>query len=289
MRYSGGMKTRCGWWAVCWLAVVAVAATNEVRTLKIYPFDPNNAAVIETVRALVGADGLVTPDRANSRVLVITTVEHHRQLGQALPALTVTPRNVQVEVRFRQAGRAQQRGASLEGSRLVLEPNPLNKGSFKVRGVVTSRVTTTTDDTTQLLTVSSGREAALFVGQEVPYLDFLQDYLVYQRVLVERVSWEKVGAQLLVQPTIIGDGPHINIRLIPQLSGLVEGKPYMKKLTELATEVEVADGRTLQIGGLGQHAEFYDRFLVGFNQDGSTQSLNITLTPHILPAAGGVR
>jgi hypothetical protein len=63
----------------------------------------------------------------------------------------------------------------------------------------------------------------------------------------------------------------------------------VKKITELATEVEVADGRTIQIGGLGKHAEFYDRFLVGFNQDGSTQSLSITLTPHILPATGGGR
>jgi hypothetical protein len=270
-------------------ASAATVTTNDVRTLKIYPFDPNNDAVIETVRALVGADGMVTPDRANSRVLVITTAAHHQQLSQALPALTVTPRNVQVEVRFRQAGRSQQRGASLEGSRVVLEHNPLNKGSFKVRGVVTSRVTTTTDDTTQLLTVSSGREASLFVGQEVPYLEFLMDYLVYQHVLVERISWEKVGAQLVVQPTIIGDGPNINIRLIPQLSGLVEGRLFTKKITELATEVEVADGRTLQIGGLGKHAEFYNHFLVGFNQDGSTQSLNISLTPHILPAVGGAR
>jgi hypothetical protein len=48
----------------------------------------------------------------------------------------------------------------------------------------------------------------------------------------------------------------------------------------------VADGRTLQLGGLGQHAAFYNRFLVGVQQDGTMQSLGISLTPHILPVVG---
>jgi type II secretory pathway component GspD/PulD (secretin) len=148
------------------------------------------------------------------------------------------------------------------------------------------KTTTTSDNTTQLLVVSSGRAASLFVGTEVPYLDYLTDYLLSQRVLTERIAWERVGAQLVVQPTIIGEGPNINIKLYPQLSGTVGGKPYTRQLIELATELEVADGRTLQIGGLGRHADFYNRFLIGVQRDGSTQSLNISLTPHILPAVG---
>ena len=285
MRYSERMKTWRRWLVIGFLTVAASAATtNEVRSLKIYPLDPNNTAVIEAVRELVGTDGLVTPDRANSRVLVITTAAKHQQIKQALPTLTMPVRNVRVEVRFRQAGRAQQRGLALEGRRPVLEYNVLNKGSFRVREVPTSHVSVTTDDTTQILTVASGHEASLFVGEEVPNLDYLMDYLVYWHVLNERITWEKVGSQLVVQPTIIGDGPNINIRLIPQLSGLVEGHYFTKKITELATEVEVADGQTLQIGGVGKHAEFYNHFLMGYNQDRTTQSLGIMLTPHILPS-----
>ena len=291
MRYSAAMQTRRSWLAACgaallWASLCPAADTNEAQVLKTYPLDPNNEAILATVRALAGKDGVVTPDRANSRVLVITTAARHTQLKAALPSLTVVPRNVQVTVRFQQAGRQQQRGVSVGGRGTYMEPDPLHRGSLRMRVSAIDNTTTTSGDTTQFLTVSSGHAAALFVGKEVPYLDYLMDYLVGRRVLTERIAWERVGAQLMVQPTIIGEGPNINIRLYPQLSGTVAGKPFTKQLIELATEVEVADGRTLQIGGLGQHAEFYNRFLVGVQQDGTTQSLGISLTPHILPVVG---
>ena len=291
MRYSGAMKTRRGWLAACgaallWTGTCAVADTNEAQVLKTYPLDPNNEAILQTVRTLAGKDGVVNPDRANSRLLVITTAARHAQIQAAVPNLTCVARNVQVTVRFQQAGRQQQRGVSVGGRGTYPEPDPRRKGSLRVRVSAINNTSTTSGDTAQLLTVSSGRTAALFIGQEVPHLDYLMDYLVGQRVLAERIAWERVGAQLVVQPTIIGDGPNINIRLYPQLSGTVAGRPFTRQFIELATEVEVADGRTLQIGGLGRHAEFYNRFLVGVQQDGTVQSLGISVTPHILPVVG---
>ena len=77
MGYSVTMKTRWNWLAmlgVLLLALVAAALdTNETQSLKVYPLDPNNPAILDTLRALVGKDGMVTLDRVNSRVLVITT------------------------------------------------------------------------------------------------------------------------------------------------------------------------------------------------------------------------
>ncbi len=266
-----------------WLMLPLMAAeTNETQTLKTYPLDPNNAAILDTVRVLAGQEGVVTPDRANSRVLVITTAARHEQIKQAVPTLVVVPRNIRIEVRFQQAGRQQQRGVVV-GGRGTLEAG---RGRMRIDVGAVDKTTTTSDNTTQLLVVASGRAASLFVGTEVPYLDYLTGYLLSQRVLAERIAWERVGAQLVVQPTIIGDGPNIGIKLYPQLSGTVGGKAYTRQLIELATELEVADGRTLQIGGLGRHADFYNRFLVGVQQDGTRQSLNISLTPHILPAVG---
>ena len=282
MGYSAAMKTRWLGLLLCWALPLLAAETNEAQSLKTYPLDPNNAAILETVRTLAGKEGVVTPDRANSRVLVITTAARHEQIKQAMPALVVVPRNIRIEVRYQQAGRQQQRGVAV-GGRGTLEAG---RGTMRINVGAVDKTTTTSDNTAQLLVVSSGRAASLFVGTEVPYLDYLTDYLLSQRVLTERIAWERVGAQLVVQPTIIGEGPNINIKLYPQLSGTVGGKPYTRQLIELATELEVADGRTLQIGGLGRHADFYNRFLIGVQRDGSTQSLNISLTPHILPAVG---
>lgn len=291
MGYSVPMKIWQGWQAVLcaafvWVVSCPAAEPGGERVLKTYPLDPNNAAIVETVRALAGPEGVVTPDRANSRLLVLATAAQHAQIKAAVPSLAVTVRNVQVEVRFKQAARQQQRGVAVGARGTIMEPDPLHRGSLRVRVNALDNTTTTSGDTTQLLTVSSGRAASLFVGTEVPYLDFLMDYLVGRRVLAERIAWERVGAQLMVQPTIIGDGPNISIKLYPQLSGTVNGKPFAKQFIELATEVEVADGRTLQIGGLGQHADFYSRFLVGMQHDGTTQSLNISLTPRIMPVVG---
>ena len=290
MGYSAIMKTRWSWLAMLGALLLALAAaaldTNETQSLKVYPLDPNNAAILDTLRALVGQDGLVTPDRVNSRVLVITTAARHAQIKQAVPSLVFVPRNIQVEVRFRQAGQQQQRGVSVGGHGTFLEPDPMRRGSFRVHGSAVDNTITTSGNTVQLLTVSNGRQASMFVGREVPYLDYLMDYVVSRRLLPQSIAWEQVGSSLLVQPTIIGDGPNINIRLIPQLSGVVAGKPYSIQLTEVATEVDVADRQTMQIGGLGRHADFFNRFLVGVQEDGSVQSLNITLTPKIMPAVG---
>ena len=279
-------------------------APVEAPSLKIYPLDPGNAAVVEMVRQLAGTNGLVTLDRANGRILVSTTTARHAQIAEAVPGLRTPPRNVRIEVRFNQGGRERRTGLSLETQRGgYLEQDGLVKGRFHVRPAVTETVSQTTTTTRQFLLVASGREAALFVGAEVPYLDYILDYGVHCGALAERIAWQKVGAYLLVQPTVLGDGPDIEIRLTPSLSGLVEGRPMETRFTTLATTLTVRDGATVNLGGLGQsatrktsgvggrgaagpHATFYAKFLMGTDRSGAEQALDITLTPHIVGPAG---
>ena len=282
------------------------AAPADIQTLKIYALDPGNEAVVQVLRGLVGTNGLVTLDRINSRILVITTAARHAQIVENTPALRVPPRNGRIEVRYNQAGRDSHTGLAVETKgRAFLTRDPLNKGRLRVQPALTESVTQTSSTVTQFLMVASGREASLFVGAEVPHLDYILDYGVQCGVLAERIAWQNVGAYLLVQPTILADGRDIEIRLTPSLSGTVEGRPYETRFTALASVLTVRDGATVNLGGLGQsaaragsrldaggagqagaRANFYAKFLVGMDRSGVEQSLNITLTPHIVGPDG---
>jgi hypothetical protein len=102
-----------------------------------------------------------------------------------------------------------------------------------------------------------------------------------------QVAWRDVGSFLAVEPTVIGDGPLIRVRVTPELVGTVNGSPYETKFSSVATEVTVSDGETITIGSDAKNTEFYSRFLIGVSRSGSSRRLNITMTPHIhsLPPA----
>ncbi len=74
------------------------------------------------------------------------------------------------------------------------------------------------------------------------------------------------------------------MRVTPELSGVVEGRPERIRFAQAATELVVRDGETLQLGGFDQHRDFYDRFLIGSRRGGQAQSLAIELTPRVQPA-----
>jgi type II secretory pathway component GspD/PulD (secretin) len=138
----------------------------------------------------------------------------------------------------------------------------------------------------QTLLVASGRQASLRVGESVPYVDWFVDYGTRYGYLQQSINWKDVGASLIVEPVVIGEGPMIRIRLTPELSGLVDGNVYRTSFSRVATEIVVQDGQTFQIGGLDKDEDFYSRFLIGFDRSGSRQALNITLTPRIVDSSG---
>ena len=74
----------------------------------------------------------------------------------------------------------------------------------------------------------------------------------------------------------------MKIRITPVLSGLVDGKPFQVRYTQVATEVSARDGQPVRLGGMDRHNEFYNRFLIGIEKTSKTSTLNITMTPRIM-------
>jgi type II secretory pathway component GspD/PulD (secretin) len=89
------------------------------------------------------------------------------------------------------------------------------------------------------------------------------------------VVFKKVGTKLAVTPKIRGD--YIEVSLTPQISYLSEGRRDVISIKELATTVMVANGQSINIGGLIKDEEFSEYF---FKTD-TASKLDIILTPRI--------
>ena len=272
---------------VFFLAALAAFAQQGQSHFEVYNLGFADArSSVEMVKAIVGPAGNVSLDEANRRLLVVATEDKHAEVANMLRRLNVPPKNVRIEVRFLGSSSQQNVGAGIGVSGEIVRDEGITSTKIKVRPRIENTKTTASSDVTQMLLVASGREAMLRVGESVPYLDWFVDYGVRWGVLQQRIVWKDVGASLVVEPTVVGDGPMIRVRLTPELSGLVDGNVYRTRFSRVATEVVVQDGQAFQIGGLDKDNEFYSRFLIGFDQSGEQQALNITLTPRIVGVNG---
>ena len=249
---------------------------------EVYPIGTMDMdSTLESVRAFVGDEGNVTPDPVHQRLLVATTPERHAQIADLMRKLAVPARNVLIEVAIESAGNQGQSEFSVSGSGDIDLGSGGLGGTIKLQPKIINQTTTMTGREVQTLLVSSGREASLRVGESVPYLQWFNEYGFNYGWNMPQLVWQEVGSFLVVQPTVIGDGPLVRIKLTPELRGLVDGKPEHLRFTAVSSEVVVSDGQSVSLGGLDQNREFYDRFLVGVARNGGTQSLNVRLTPRI--------
>lgn len=265
-------------------AFAAGADTN--RVFQVHPVGFADPAAAEAMaRSIVSAGGTVVLDARNNRLLVFGTAAEHAQLDRMSADFNVPPRNVRIQVDFMGAGRASSSGVALEASGGAVVTGGGAQGGIVLAPRVHSTSTETSDLVSQQLLVASGREGMLRVGETVPYLEWINACGIQWGLYREVVRWQNVGAFLAVQPTVMADGATIRIRLTPELSGTVDGNPYRVRYTQASSEVIVAAGQTVSLGGLGQSKEFYTRFLVGMDRSGAHHNLDIRLTPTLVESA----
>lgn len=269
------------------LTVLAVSAQQGQSRFEVYSLGFADAqSAVELLKALVGPTGSVTLDETNGRLLVVATDEGHAQVANMMRKLDVPPKNVRIDVRFLGSSSRRNVGAGIGASGEIVRDEGITHTTIKMKPRIENTSITASSDVAQMLLVASGRQGVLRIGENVPYLDWFVDYGMRYGYLQQGIRWKDVGASLIVEPLVIGDGPMIRIRLTPELSGLVDGNVYHTRFSRVATEVMVQDGQTFQIGGMDKDNDFYSRFLIGFDRSGAQEALKITLTPHIVDPAG---
>ena len=255
----------------------------QETTLKIYPVhyaDPVMAA--EMIPLMLPSTNGFSIQAADRRLAVRGTPEQHATVETMLRELDKPPRNIQINVQFARSGQTSDREAGIRPEGPVVFRDGEVRGSFE--GRFSSRSSSSREDVTQMLVAADGRSATLQVGETVPHLVWLTEYGFRRGYIREmQIEWLDVGSFLAVYPEIIGDGPLIRIRLIPELSGrLKDGTEQTIRFIEAATEVTVRDGQTISIGGFSRNSDFYSKFLIGRSGSGESSITDITLTPRIL-------
>lgn len=269
--------------ALCAATLILAASAadpEEGRFFRVHSLGFVEVDVAEAAaKTIVGEGGAVIPDRRNQRLLVRATEVEHQRLADTLAAVNRPPVNIRIDVDFDEAGESRRRGVALDARGVYRSGGG---GGASVGIGLADRSSQFSDRARQTLVVASGREASLRVGERVPWLEWIETWGRQTGVFESRVNWQDVGAFLVVEPTLIGNGPNIRIRLIPELSGRVGGQPHRVRFAAAASEIVARAGETVSLAGLSQANEFYSRFLVGFDAAGARRSLRISLTPTLL-------
>jgi hypothetical protein len=208
-------------------------------------------------------------------VLVLTLV------GAAALPLAVgaqTPRMVRVDVQFQHT--AQQSGEGVQGRGGVIITE---RGGARPRGRIGAGGTDTrTRHSSGIFTlVQDGGESTLTVATQVPYpqLAFYRDYATGAGHLVRGTVFREVGTSLKVRANLL-PGNQVRVRLTPSISWLSADGSGAIEFTEAATEVIVASGQPLVIGGSTTQTHAITREILGIGaRDGSsTTSVILTVT-----------
>lgn len=261
--------------------VLGVLPAAAQRTFEVYALgqsDPSSAQA--AIQELLGEGERVIADPRNARLLVLADPQTHARIGMLMRTLNVAARNVRIEVEFDDRSSSREVGAGLTGGgRIVIPSGGKPESDFRVGLHARHQEDQSASRTVQTLLVASGREAVLRVGERIPHTEWFMDYGRRHGFLRGEIVWQDVGSHLVVLPVVIGDGPDIRIRLVPELSGRMNGEPFRLRYASAATDVIVRSGQTVSIGGLSQHQDFYSRFLFGSGRSGVTRALDIRLTP----------
>jgi hypothetical protein len=263
----------------------SAAGTGEIdsyKSYKIYSADPD--LIVSSVKELIGKDRKVFFDKLSSQLMVIAKTNEHQMVEMLLKDINIVPMNVQIDVSFSEGAEESNSGIDVGGKVDIIKHPNRTTTDIVIKPQVHNELADTSSSTRQTLLVLSGREANLLVGQEVPYLERIIEFGRNWGYIKNEVKIRNVGAFLNVHPQVIGNGPYINIKITPEISGLVDSKTYRIKYTRAETEATVYNGQTINIGGLQKDSNFYDTFLVGYNKQGKKTKLDISLTARIIPA-----
>jgi type II secretory pathway component GspD/PulD (secretin) len=257
--------------ATSWPASARQSSGDERNEVRVYPvglMDLDVAARV--VEPLLSPTGKVVPDRRNNRLIVSDRPEVHARVASALRSLDQTVRNVRIVVTH-EAERLDDRTAAAVG----VAVGGRRRGGVEVGGDV-SRARTTSQTREELL-VLSGRKAKVQVAEEVPYAEWLRSWGPPYGLWSADVQWRDVGSSLIVEPVVLGDG-RLQVRLTPAFSYFLDRERQVTEVHQLATEVVVREGETIDVGGLPMaDREFRERFLLGEGRSHTAQRMRITL------------
>jgi hypothetical protein len=243
------------------LLLTAVPAAGSGRVSKVYRLgvaDPRVAR--DLVVGLVSREGRVVLDEGHNTLIVLDVPEIQAAVAEALRGLQTPLLAVRVESRIVDRETGEEAVVSASGQLLLTVPELAGRSDivFEVDGERIGK----SRSSSQFVVVASGGEASIAVGREIPYQQWFVLYGKRHGVVASEVRWKEVGSSLAVFPTVIDGGRRVRLRVVPEISYRKGRKGEEIAFAGAATELTIADGEELRIGGSEENEEFYRRFLV---------------------------
>lgn len=312
---------------------VAVAPGAQGRRMEVFELDYASAADVDlAVKGLLSPIGKSwitqsspTDNRRTREMIIVEDLpEYIDRIAAYILQSDQPPRQVLVEVSILQVDLDDDRacgvnfhklgdlsGTGIRFSTTGFDTNPPtsspNLGEsffFSVQGGDMSALVRLLHETNDAKTLASpkllavnGQESEIIIGKELPYRETTNSP---SNVTQETVKFLPVGVKLRITPWISRDG-RILMRVLPEVSDGVlnqQGLPETAK-TEVATDVFLADGQGIVIGGLIRENDSVNQAKVPFIGDipyagaffqrreakRSRSEVIVALMPHLLPYA----
>jgi Bacterial type II and III secretion system protein len=194
----------------------------------------------------------------------------------AAPAAGQTPRQIRVDVQFRQTG-TQSRDAAGAAGGVTVTP----RGSVRPRGGVGAGSSETrVQRSTGIFTlVQDGGESTLTVASQVPYpqVAFYRDYASGAGYVAAGVVFRDVGTALKVRASLL-PGDRIRVRLTPTISYFSADGSGTIEFTEATTDLIVPNGRAVLLAGSTTDTHAVTRQILGVAREQSTSETTVILT-----------
>jgi Bacterial type II and III secretion system protein len=187
-----------------------------------------------------------------------------------------TPRMVRVDVHFQHAGGQSDEGVQGRGGIVITE-----RGGVRPRGRISGGSTQTrTQQSTGIFTlVQDGGESTLTVATQLPFeqVAFYRDYATGAGHVVRGTVFRDVGTSLKVRASLLA-GNQVRVRVTPSISWLTADGSGALDFVEAATEVIVASGQPVVIGGATTQTHAVTRQILGIGAQESSRATTVTLT-----------
>lgn len=272
-----------------WELNKVIAKTYSINNLTYGEIQP-------TIKAFLSEKGGVNYIASRNAIIVLDIPEAHFDIKQVLDGVRRNPVNVSVKVRFKEHADLKYSGIRYKtdgrpGLGVVIKdgkvvrPNSVEVNGGTGTGTVDSNNTVT-------LTTLSGRSAQLWnVKTEVEtrvfgvhkFYHFNPYTGAYGKAISLDTEHERrdVGVTLWMKP-IYQDNGLIKVEIYPVLTAKSNGRLKNYRTKSVKTEVYVANGQTINIGGSSSGMnKFFSDFFGGtvFSKAKTSQALDITLTP----------
>lgn len=236
------------------------------------------------LQSAITAQGKIIPIPKNSKIIVQDIPTQFGLIEEIVQGFNDPQPNVRIEIISKSFGNGIQRHASLEGQTTIGGVRVGNRDRKGIEVNLGNQSITNDSLNSSFLVVRSGGSATLEVGKNVPVIDYFWTYARGLGLVSEtQTRWEKLGTSLAIRPRVIGN--QIEVDVIPTIRKI--NRDFFDpeetiSFENLKTSVIVANGSSIQIGGIASGDATFQKYFFGFNQKETSRNTDITLIASII-------